>query len=59
MLFRSSAQILCIVLPTIPLESFQVSVTVTEMGVLAFRHRVEQSFAIVASYISRLFIFEE
>lgn len=34
--FRSLVQILCVVLPMIPLESFQVSATVTEIGILAF-----------------------
>lgn len=38
------------VLPVIPLESFQVSATVTEMGILAFPCRIEKPFAVVASF---------
>lgn len=40
-LFRSSAQILCIILLVIPLELFQVSTTVIEISILAFTHRVK------------------
>lgn len=38
-LFRSSAQILYIILPVIPLDLFQISAAVTE--ILAFAYRVK------------------
>lgn len=58
-LFGSSAQNFSVVLPVIPLESFQVSATVTEMGILAFPCRIEKSFAVVSWFISHLFIWDE